>query len=808
MGTKIKKMEITGLRGIQDKLSLQMEGKSILLYGENGSGKSSISDVLEWFYKDKVSHLSSNEIDMKEALRNTNIAESDDSTLAIQFNKAVLNAEKNLSYKKGKLVSEQTNNSEPFLKYLVQSEGENLILRYQLLREFVDQPKGDKLKILSDIIGYSNVTKVKEILKKAFNSIKSEIKSQNFENQINTQKNTLKEKLGAIISQRKNLFEIIGELIKGKNLEIEIKSFEDIDKVLTKLRATTNNKLAEEIAFLRKGKDLLENLQKEISLIDKEYDKYYSEFEIIANDVESIMQTFLGDLLKAGNLVLTKKYHKEETCPLCLQPKSNEELKREIEKRLKEIEGSAKKKASYDNSKSGFIKIATERINRIDVFLSEPLLEEKRYLFIQEACNNLKIKMNEYLTAGNEKVTSGNKIKKPTDLRLLDVDFVVSDTITKSMAELEELIKNDNTTVLYSNISASQDAFRKIEKFEEGRVLLEKQKNSLESIYNEFVKKQKEGLQDFIDTFSHEINEYYQYMNPGELFQEIKIVPMGDEDELNGITIEYKYREKTVSPPQKYFSESHLNCFGIAFFLASVIAFNKENKFLILDDVISSFDTNHRKRFADLLFEKFADWQIILLTHEKEWFQYVKQLAKNKSWLISEIMWSDEKGTHIEENAGELIESIEKKIAMGEVESLGNQLRKYLEHILKVICHNLEVKVSFRFNDLNEKRMPDELLSGLKSKINKCSPELKLKISFIDRVSNSSLLGNLLSHDNPFNPKIGDLKAFWNDIQEFEKLFLCSDPMCKKPKISIKNYDSVTKKIRCGCGKTQYDWKE
>ena len=63
-------------------------------------------------------------------------------------------------------------------------------------------------------------------------------------------------------------------------------------------------------------------------------------------------------------------------------------------------------------------------------------------------------------------------------------------------------------------------------------------------------------------------------MNPDEPFQEIKIVTIGDEDELNGITIEYKYNGNWVSPPQKYFSESHLNFFGISFFLASVYAFN------------------------------------------------------------------------------------------------------------------------------------------------------------------------------------------------------------------------------------------
>jgi wobble nucleotide-excising tRNase len=70
-------------------------------------------------------------------------------------------------------------------------------------------------------------------------------------------------------------------------------------------------------------------------------------------------------------------------------------------------------------------------------------------------------------------------------------------------------------------------------------------------------------------------------------------------------------------------------------FLASVEAFNNLNEFITLDDVIS-FDSNHRKRFADF-FEKDSQISIILLTHEEEWFRsFVKPLARN-GWFVNEI---------------------------------------------------------------------------------------------------------------------------------------------------------------------------
>lgn len=806
MGIKIKQIDINGLRGVKKGLCLPLNEKSILLYGDNGNGKSSISDSLEWYYTDNVLHLSSSEIDLKDALRNSYLDDTDSSSIAVKYSRPVLDNEKILTLKKGKLTAEYSSSTDDFKNYLLQSEMENLILRHQYLREFIDHTKGDKLKVLSDIIGFSEVTKTKEVLKKAFNSVKTELKTQNFETQINTQKQTLIDKTNAAVSQEKDLFEKINEMIMPQKTGIEIKSVEDINKVLNHLKTPINSKLIAELKFLENINASLNNLQKEIEFIDKEYTKYYLEFEIIANDVQSIMQTFLADLLKAGNQVLSKKYHKEESCPLCLQAKSLEDLQREINIRIKTIEASSKKKVSFDSAKQSVLNIAAERLKRIDALDTDVLLDDVSNLQIKKAIGELKLKIIEYQKAGNEKVASGNKLKYAKDLKLITSDFEIITTINERAAKIQLALKNDNTTVLYSNISAAKEAFLKIKNFELEKEKLEKQKDSLGLIYNEFVKKQKEGLQNFIDNFSGTINSYYQYMNPGELFQEIRIVTIGDEDELNGITIEYKFNNKWVYPPQKYFSESHLNCFGISFFLASVIAFNKQNKFLVLDDIISSFDTNHRKRFADLLFEQFADYQIILLTHEEEWFQYVRQLAKKKSWLINEIKWSDPKGAHLEDKPNDLKDLIETSLANSSIDFLGNPIRKYLEHNLKEICFNLDVKVSFKFNDLNEKRMSDELLNELKAKISKSSLELKTKIPLIDRLANSSLFGNLLSHDNPYNPKLGDLKAFWADILELEKIFNCQDPTCKKPKVSLKYYDAVAKKIRCGCDKTKYDW--
>ena len=807
---KLKQIDIKGIRGVKHSISLELNGKSIVLYGDNGMGKSSISDAIEWFYTSKVEHLKGNEIDLKEALRNVTVDDDFVSEVGLIFKgKTDFNTAKTLFNKRGSLDQDFTVKTDAIRDYLVQSKEENLLLRYKSLNDFVDITKGDKLKYLSDIIGFSEVTKKKEVLRKAYASINIEIKRQNFEGLIGSEKKTLIDKIEAVVSKEEDLFRVIKTKIASLKLKMEIDSMDDIDALLKHLKTATNEKLIKESAFLEKIQTAIPGLQAEVVTINSNYNTYYSEFQKIAADVEGIMKIYVAELLKSGTTILNK-FHKKDNCPLCLQEKDRNDLLEEIAERLKEAKEAEKKLKVFQDAQELVQTICTERIRRLDNLLSEPLFKMPENEQLKKDIELISKKIKQMQAASKVKAASGDKIEDSNDIGFGVSDFLFLDELTSRIKKLREAIKKDNVTEIYSNISASKDAFLKIKLYEKERAILDKQSASLSIIYNEFVKVQKEGLEDFIDSFSTKINEYYQYMNPDEPFQEIKIVTMGEEDELDGITIEYKYNGNWVSPPQKYFSESHLNCFGISFFLASVDAFNDINKFIVLDDVISSFDSNHRKRFAELLFEKFDDRQIILLTHEEEWFRnFVKPLAKKNHWLVNEIKWTEDKGTHFEESKGDLKSRIESKLAASDIDDLGNPIRQYLESSLKEICINLDVKVSYRSNEVNEKRMPDELINELKSRIKaKKSNGLIDQYPIIERVANSSILGNLLSHDNPFNHKIGDLKAFWADIQELEKLFYCQEEDCTKRAVSYRNLDTVTKEIRCGgCGKTKYDWK-
>jgi hypothetical protein len=259
-------------------------------------------------------------------------------------------------------------------------------------------------------------------------------------------------------------------------------------------------------------------------------------------------------------------------------------------------------------------------------------------------------------------------------------------------------------------------------------------------------------------------------MNPGEHIEDISLVSLQKNDEFSGITIQFKFYDNEVTPPNKYLSESHLNCLGIAFYLTSVKTFNKTNQFFIMDDVISSFDGTHRARFAHLLNEKFSDYQIILMTHEKDWFDYVSKIVKGKNWLVNTFKHLDKEGPSIDIPLPSLKEQIENQISQNDIDGLGNKIRKYLEALLKEMAKKLGVYMCFEYNDKNEDRMANELLTSLKSHLNKHT-DVTIDKNLVDRLISSVFIGNKDSHDGTYQVSLGDCKAFWADVIELENQY-------------------------------------
>jgi len=805
---KIKSLRISGLRGVKDEMTLPLAEKSIVIYGDNGAGKSSITDVVEWFYYGKIAHLSSEEIGKQglEALRNFCVPDDKDCLLEVKYSDVALDCSKHIQVNKGALKSEYDNKNAAFADFLKASEKENILLRYNQLVRFILSTKAEKLSDLSDIIGFAEVTNTRSVLKKALNDIAKELKNKNFDGAINTQQANLLKQLRQNITSEEHFIKAISELVSPLKLGTKVEALKDIDAVVAAIKKPVDQAIIEQQSFYAKVNDVASNFSSKLDSINTSYNEYEGQYAKLAEDVESLKKIFLSNLLEAGKSLLESGRYKDNNCPLCLRQKDAGQLLKETLQRLEEIKTIRAEQSKLSKLKSQTEALINENTHELNGLLKSKYILEPGNAELKTKIESLRTALLGYLQETAVDIGSGKRLKTSADLRIGDgVLSEIAVHCSQKHDQLKAQIKDDKFTDTVVKIELSKSAYSQIKTLKREKELIEKQKASFEIVYSEFVKKQKEGLQSFINNFSEAINEYYQFMNPAEQVKGIKLITIENQEELIGLTVTFKFiNDAEVCPPQKYFSESHLNCFGLAFYLASVKAFNKKNSFIVLDDVISSFDANHRKRFADLLIEKFSDYQIILLTHERQWFEYVRSIVKSKNWLVKEIKWSEAKGTHLDESETDLRQKIEVKMASNTEDDLGNNIRAYLEHILKDIAYNLKVKVAFQFNDSNENRMCSEMLSELKGKLSKSSSDLATQDALLDRASNSIFIGNKDSHDSSFKPSMGDLKAFWQDVQDIENLFLCTG--CKKH-VSTKYYDTGIKKIKCKCGSLSYSWK-
>lgn len=807
--SKIKSISITGIRGVREDLNLSPNNRSLLIYGDNGTGKSSITDALEWFYNDSIEHLTGEEVGGKgkNALRNVFLKPSDEAKIAIQYSNNLLDNEKSIN---NLLKTFNSNSSKEFASYFSQSQSENLILRYRDLVEFIIATKGEKLNHLQNIIGFSQVQELRSLLKLVGGRIARGIKAGGFSNKRSAHQAILLESLGQNITSSKQFFETALKVIAPLKLEKEIKSFKDVKTALKSIETTEETKVVEQIAFHNKIAGTLTDLEIEINNIHSFYQDYYKSYIALRKDVDKIDKLQLLALLSEGLKLLKKDIVKDNFCPLCQQEKDKLKLAQELNQRAEDLKEIKEEQDKLNEECEELKKLLRNNYTVINGLLKEKHLTEKENeatkTKIEQIQNSIK-GIGEDLI---KDVFSTEPLKEFSLIKIDDKEIkgLISNAKVKSKT-LTDSIKGNIKLQIHTKLSRALDAYMAHKKIEREEDVLTKQQITFEALYTNFIKRQEEALEDFLTMFSDEINSYYVEMNPNEKVEDIQLVPIKDKnDELSGITIEYSFYNERQTPPVALLSESHINCLGLAFFLASVKAFNKENDFFVLDDVISSFDSTHRTRFIRLLINKFSDYQIILLTHEKDFFDIASSEGKRNNWLITSLSWTAEKGTTFETPLVDLRTKIEDKFKTKNIDGLGNDIRRYAERQLKQIAYNIEAGLAFRFNDRNEERMMNELLSSVQSRVNKQSPaDLKTKTNIDSILASPILIGNKTSHDNTFKENINDLDVFWEDVKKLIKTFYCSDDKCKSF-VAMKNFDNVKSKIRCNCGTVNYDWKK
>jgi hypothetical protein len=252
------------------------------------------------------------------------------------------------------------------------------------------------------------------------------------------------------------------------------------------------------------------------------------------------------------------------------------------------------------------------------------------------------------------------------------------------------------------------------------------------------------------------------------------------EEEINQqrieLLIDFAENRKGVMP-SGYLSDSQIHTLALALRLSAIRMFNVGAPVIVLDDVVTSYDADHRKNIAAMLAEHFNGFQIVLVTHDEQFFNLLQDHLPSGRWAFKRIMKIEPKfgpKFHDHRTPDELIQAL-----LDEGNSAANEMRQAEEEWLLDICRSFGVKVVIRPVDrpyqFDRGELADALGSFLKSAGMLPPGVHSISNSFLTSLQ-KGIVENFASHfsDNPYkNASVGDEKARWKEFQEFRNHFSC-----------------------------------
>jgi AAA domain len=246
-----------------------------------------------------------------------------------------------------------------------------------------------------------------------------------------------------------------------------------------------------------------------------------------------------------------------------------------------------------------------------------------------------------------------------------------------------------------------------------------------------------------------------------------------------------------VSPPQRVMSESQLGSLGLALFLAHLKVRPPDWRTMVLDDVVTSFDVVHRTRLVRLLVEEFSDWQVILCTHDPQLSRNVQDEAPG--WkAIKVTSWSATDGPVFGESnvRGRLRERLQAGDAADE---LGGLARQAIEQALERPVRRLGLKIRHDpANTYSADEYRRALIDGLKQ-----GGYAHANHSVLRRLATDGSVTNRACHFKDHDPGVtaADLEMLLDDLDELDAIFVCGK--CQKRAWEVR---TSTGHCQCSCG--------
>ncbi len=285
-------------------------------------------------------------------------------------------------------------------------------------------------------------------------------------------------------------------------------------------------------------------------------------------------------------------------------------------------------------------------------------------------------------------------------------------------------------------------------------------------------------VQALLDKLQTPMNDFYKLIQGAGAIPIRLELPAEDDTNQQRLNLLIDFAKNRLSvQPAGYLSDSQIHSVALALRMAAIKLFNASAPIIALDDIVTSYDADHRRTIAGLIATMFGDCQILITTHDERFFNYLKDQLEANAWHFTRIIGVDPAyGPRFADHKVS-DEMIEARWASGD--SAANEMRQAEEEWLLGICRDFGVSVRIRPLERAYSYERSELASALAGLLR----DIKLVPAPVPGVNNRFLdslvkgeIENFGSHfqGGPYGDgSIGDEKARWQEFKAFRSQFAC-----------------------------------
>ena len=729
---RIDRLAISGFRGAPLPLELALDGKSVVISGENGFGKSTISDAIEFWSTGDL-----------EAFHRQGCG------LDAAANVFATETQVGIRLKGGEVDHPLTRTLNGMEASPLEPDGltpaEKLpsaavpLLRHETMRDFMDMRPGEKKKELLELLGLSELNAFRAELRNALTIAK---RSREQEAAVADSETGTLERL----CEGEELLPTAQRLAREAGISGQLS--DPADLLGLRLEAELPKEEPDRLGRIAEAESALQALG-EVPV---------ARWNGLLADRGTTGKEALRELLEQAQRALGS--WEDDECPLCGQEVNLAKLSEEVTRRLAEL---ARTQRELGQGKRD-LQDGTARWQRLADALAElGAITPKGGWGEGGALEGAQLAAAAYakaLRAGAQELREvpdppALAAERPLAIARTQAEATAGSTRTQALLRLHAIAEQSRrAAAARERVKAARRRERGIER------TLEIADDRIEAAIN-----------DAISALGELVARYYLTLQRASFYSEVKLTYRRQRG--GGIEFSLLFDgEKRISPPQRIASASQLNALGLALFLARIKTAEQPWHTLVLDDVVNSFDAPHRQGLIRLLIDEFPEWQIVLLTHDRSFADIVRATVE-RGWRFREIThWTPREGPLFAE--GDPKERLRERIAVGASASdLGGTARQALESSLSRPVARLGYKVVY---DPHRPPTAWELLRALRAGLKENRSELA-EDAVLGRIEASNYITNLSVHYRPdrFSPTSDDLQVLLDDLDQLDDLFRCSD---------------------------------